>query len=427
MMRRNSALIVLVGAALVLSGCRAKKQSAPQPSGPSELGTSLAMSANPDTLRQDGASQSQIAIQARDASGQPLRNLPLRLDIVIGGAIADYGQISAKNIVTGSDGRATAVYTSPEPPVDSVDNGTTVQILATPVGTDAANAVARSVSIRLVPPGVILPPNGAPKAAFVFSPSAPLAQSDVTFDASSSSDADGQIVSYAWNFGDGSTGSGQVARHQFAVAGSYTVSLRVTDDRGMTGTVTSTLTVAVNTLPIAAFVFSPTDPIANQEIFFNASASKAGTGRRIVGYDWDFGTGRTGSGVTISKTYGTPATYKVTLVVTDDIGQKSLGFSQDVTVTGGDLTADYVYSPKAPTTADTVRFDASASSAGQGRRIVSYEWNFGDGATASGINVSHRFNRGASLGVGDWTVTLVVTDDLGQRAVKSVTVTVTAP
>ena len=64
-------------------------------------------------------------------------------------------------------------------------------------------------------------------------------------------------------------------------------------------------------------------PAVGQTIFFNAEASRAAAGRRIVSYDWDFGTGRTASGVTTSKSYSTPGTYTVTLTVTDDAGEKA--------------------------------------------------------------------------------------------------------
>ena len=57
---------------------------------------------------------------------------------------------------------------------------------------------------------------------------------------------------------------------------------------------------------------------ASQDIFFNAQASRAAPGHTLVAYDWDFGSGRTGSGVTVAKRYDTPATYNVTLKVHDD-------------------------------------------------------------------------------------------------------------
>lgn len=65
-----------------------------------------------------------------------------------------------------------------------------------------------------------------------------------SFDASSSSDSDGSIVTYAWTFGDGSTGSGQTTSHAYAAGGTYTVSLTVTDNGAATGSTSSAVTVS---------------------------------------------------------------------------------------------------------------------------------------------------------------------------------------
>lgn len=64
-----------------------------------------------------------------------------------------------------------------------------------------------------------------------------------TFSGAGSSDADGSIVSYAWNFGDGSTGSGLQPARTYAAAGSYTVSLTVTDDKGASASKSASVSV----------------------------------------------------------------------------------------------------------------------------------------------------------------------------------------
>ncbi|NKZ08816.1 PKD domain-containing protein [Actinomadura latina] len=90
-------------------------------------------------------------------------------------------------------------------------------------------------------------PNTAPQAAFT----ANCDKLDCAFDASGSADPDGSIASYAWDFGDGGTGTGATPQHTYADAGEYTVKLTVTDDRGGKGTKTQTLTVAANQANIA--------------------------------------------------------------------------------------------------------------------------------------------------------------------------------
>ena len=212
------------------------------------------------------------------------------------------------------------MYTAPPAPADSVDTLTVVEIIATPVGTDYNAALARSVSIRLVPPGIIQAPNGTPTASFTYSPSAPITGSDVTFDGSLSSDPDGTIKAYAWNFGDGSQGSGAVVRHSYSYGGSYTVTLTVTDDRGLSASTNKTVAVLATVNPTADFAISPTTPAAGDRVYFNAGLSKAATGRSIVSYKWDYGSGRQDSGVLVWQVYTQPGTYTVVLTVKDDAG-----------------------------------------------------------------------------------------------------------
>jgi len=424
MTRTLKAVSLLVAIAVAAgAGCTVKKQEAPDLAGPSELGTALVLSASPDTLRQDGSSQSRITIQARDGQGKALRK-SIRLDIAVGGTIADFGQLSAKNVETGSDGQATATYTAPPAPVDSVDSMTVVEILATPVGGDYASALTRSVSIRLVPPGVIQAPNGAPTASFTFSPSAPVTKSDVTFDASLSKDADGSIVSYAWNFGDGSQGSGVLVRHAYASAGTYTATLTVTDDRGLSASTSQPFTVSMTSKPTASFVYSPASPAPNDKVYFNAAASTAAIGRTIVRYDWDYGTGRQDSGLLVWQIFTLPGEYVVQLTVTDDAGETGTASKTiSITAAASKLSPAFSFSPTKPTNGNIVYFNASGSTALN--PISSYSWIFGDGGTASGATPNHIFACTGGTSDVTFVVQLTIKDSTGATATASSNVTVT--
>jgi PKD repeat protein len=335
-MSRTLSMLAAVAAAVTLGGCTVKKTEAPSLSGPSEFGLSLRTTVSPDVLTQDGLSQAQVEITARGPDGRPASGIPVRVEITVGGVIMDYGRLSSRQVSTGSDGIARVTYTAPPPPPEPVDNFTIVTLYMTPINGDYAAANSRSVELRLVPPGgVILPPNNPPVASFVVTPTPVTTYTPVTFDASGTTDEGqpcGASCTYAWDFGDGSNATGQVVGHEFRTTGSFTVRLTVTDIRGRSATTAQAISVAQTPRPIPVFTFSPAAPRFGQPVFFNAAASTAAAGHRIVDYSWDFGTGRTGSGMTVQKTYdidlippgaitGEDITFNVTLTITDDTFQ----------------------------------------------------------------------------------------------------------
>jgi PKD repeat protein len=165
--------------------------------------------------------------------------------------------------------------------------------------------------------------NRPPTAAFTAS----CAETTCSLDALSSTDPDGTITSYAWAFGDGTTGTGATASHTYAVAGTYPVTLTVTDDDGATGTVSHDVAAVANQPPLAAFTSTAT----NLAVAVDGSGSSDADGT-IASYAWAFGDGTTGTGATASHTYAVAGTYPVTLTVTDDDGATG-AVSHDVTVT----------------------------------------------------------------------------------------------
>ncbi len=325
--RQWAAAVALTIAALA-NGCTMKSQEAPKLTGPSELGTSVSVSVSPDVLTQDGGSQSLVTVTAYDQNGKPLRNLSLRSEIYVGGVIADFGTLSARSVVTGSDGRATFVYTAPAAPAGpAVDLNTTVNIAVTPIGTDYANSLPRVATIRLVPAGIVVPPDGL-QPYFTVTPNTVADHQTALFDACGDptrtcAPGNNPIVSYTWDFGDGKTASGRTVSHAYSVAGTYVATLRVTDGIGRSASTTQSITVGAASGPTAAFDVSPTDPLVSQPVNFNAAASTAPAGRRIDSYTWDFGDGTFGSGQIVSHSYGLPRSYTVVLTVNDDTGKKA--------------------------------------------------------------------------------------------------------
>lgn len=420
MARRNSVFSIVISVTVLAaaSGCGLKEQNAPSLSGPSELGTSLSVSVSPDVLTQDGASQSLVTVTARDSMGQPLRNLSVRAEITSGGVITDFGLLSARNLVTDANGRATAVYTAPAAPPFAVDTNTIVGITISPIGTDFGNATSKTVDIRLVPPGVIQPPITGLTPKFVYTPGAPIDHQQVIFDASSSTAANASIVSYRWNFGDGDTGSGITAQHAFDNSGTFIVALTVTDSIGRTNQTSQSLTVGQGPNPTAVIVMSPSSPVVGQAINLNASTSRPAPGRTIRSYDWNFGDGSSASGVQVTHAYAAAGVYTVILTVTDDAGRTATA-TQPVSVATGNPTADFTFSPSSPTTLTPVNFDAGGSVASTGHTIVDYAWSFGDGSSGSGAAVAHRYSV-----PGTYVVRLTVTDDQGKTTfiTKSITV-----
>lgn len=178
---------------------------------------------------------------------------------------------------------------------------------------------------------------------------------------------------------------------------------------------------ATNQPPVAR-PGGPYNGAVNVAIAFNGSTSNDPDGS-IASYAWNFGDGSTGSGPTPSHTYTGVGTYTVTLTVTDNGGLTNAASTTASisTVSGPQPPVARPGGPYSGTVNATVSFDGSASSDPDGR-IVSYDWKFGDGGTASGAQVLHAY-----AATGTYTATLTVTDDSGLTASATATVTVTAP
>jgi PKD repeat protein len=149
--------------------------------------------------------------------------------------------------------------------------------------------------------------------------------SPITFNGTSSADPDGTIASYAWAFGDGTTGAGATPSHSYSAAGSYAVTLTVTDNGGATSQATATVTVGSgggSNQPPTARPGGPYAGVVAVPLQFDGSGSSDPDGT-IASYAWSFGDGGSATGVSPTHSYATAGSYTVTVTVTDNQGAAS--------------------------------------------------------------------------------------------------------
>jgi PKD repeat protein len=161
-----------------------------------------------------------------------------------------------------------------------------------------------------------------PVASFTFTPSSPSPGATVSFDASISNDPDGTIRTYAWNFGDGSTGGNTSSvTHSFALAGTYQVKLNVTDNAGLK----STITVAVPIIhpPPSLALTPPTSVTAGTSATIQLSATASSGSITTIQVNWGDGSpvqNVPATAISATHTYANPGNYTITVTATDDSG-----------------------------------------------------------------------------------------------------------
>ncbi len=243
----------------------------------------------------------------------------------------------------------------------------------------------------------------------------------IQLDGSNSTGYD-QPLTYDWDFGDGTTGTGSIINHTYLQNGIYTVTLTVTDADGSTDTDTLVVSVA-DTIPTANFTFTPVNPDESltPNVQFDGTLS---TGYdQTLNYTWNFGDGTTGTGSTIDHAYQTTAvnsaneTFTVTLTVTDSDGSTSV-YTQDIIVNDLAPTSIISVSNQNPTEMEEVTFDGTGSTTPVDS-IVAYQWNFGDGTTGTSQIVNHTYSIN-----GTYTASLTVIDSDGSQDTNTIPITV---
>lgn len=157
-------------------------------------------------------------------------------------------------------------------------------------------------------------PNELPTAAFT-APSSAYRAAGITFDGSASSDADGTLVAFEWDFGDGATGTGATIQHTYTSLGLFTVELMVTDADGATSVARAT--IDIDNAPPVPMIAGPAEVRPHKDATFDATGSSDPDGS-IRSYFWDFGDGEAATGATATHGYRREGTYTVVLTVIDN-------------------------------------------------------------------------------------------------------------
>ena len=278
-----------------------------------------------------------------------------------------------------------------------------------------------------------IPDNQQPIAYIGLDPTSGIAPLTVNFDGSGSYDPDGEIVSYDWDFGDGTTAWGETVSHTFNYPGVYTVTLTVIDDQGSTGSDTIEINAGsgfTNQSPVAVVSSDSTSGVAPLTVNFDGSGSYDPDGK-IVSYDWDFGDGTTAWGETVSHTFNDPGVYTVTVTVTDN---NDLTASDQITITvdeGGSVSPnqapvidagsdDLIILP-----VDTVTLDGTVTDDGLPSGVLTTVWSQISGPAnqvefydADAIQTTARF-----LSAGTYVLELTA-DDGELTAGDQITITV---
>jgi parallel beta-helix repeat protein len=168
------------------------------------------------------------------------------------------------------------------------------------------------------------PPDNEPPVADPGGPYTAKPEQVVYFDASQSSDPDGTVEFYRWNFGDGSSEIlSKQPTHVYKTNGDYTVILTVIDDKGTSDTESTMVTIQGNpNIHPTADAGGPYAAKTGETILFSG-VNSTDTDGTIVNYTWDFGDGQTEYGEFPTHSYSSQGSYLVILTVSDDAGGSS--------------------------------------------------------------------------------------------------------
>ncbi len=219
-------------------------------------------------------------------------------------------------------------------------------------------------------------------------------------DFSNTSTSENDIISYSWNFGDGSTGDGANPSHTYDEPGTYVVCLVIHDSEGCASDVCHEIHVEIG----GSECHADFDWEQLQDSLALHFHNQATSNHDIISFQWNFGDGSEGDGPNPYHTYDEPGTYVVCLRIEDNVGCVSeICHEVHVEGSGEPCHADFNWE-QIPGSLQIHYHSTSTSN----HDIISYSWNFGDGQLGDGQNPYHTYDE-----PGTYTVCLLIEDNTG--------------
>jgi PKD repeat protein len=245
----------------------------------------------------------------------------------------------------------------------------------------------------------------------------------VAFDASSSSDPNGDRLSYTWRFGDGASDVGRALVHRYPGPGTYLAMLGIRDSSGQIGSGAERRFEVLVKRPPTTRTGEDVVVAPSEAVVFDGSGSLPGE-RPIVSYAWDFDDGGRGDGPSVEHSFAAPGRYVVTLRVADDTAPPCNVASdrQIVQVNARPIAVPGEEQRVSP--GQKVVLDGARSYDVDGE-ITAHHWDLSDGTALAGARVEHAF-----AAPGSYLATLTVEDAAGvanSRGSDTVRILVNAP
>jgi PKD repeat protein len=218
-------------------------------------------------------------------------------------------------------------------------------------------------------------------------------------------DPDGVLISYKWEFGDGTIGNGENIEHIYQKAGTFEIKLVVEDDEGKSKTdYTTCYIIEKNLLPVPMINGPYTGKIGSLISFYSKGSNDPdGT---IINYIWDFNDGIISNEESPTHVYSKEGEYTITLTITDNSGAQAIISTLGVISQNIPPIAS-INGPYEGEVNEALEFSSNGSLDLDGN-IIEYKWDFGDGKYSFQENPNHIFSSSK-----DYLITLTIIDDDG--------------